>query len=144
HYDLAWNPTRHDQREGRVDRYGQKRDEVRVVTLYGEDNGIDGKVLEVLIRKYRQIRKDLGIAVSVPDESSAGVTDAIVDWLLMRSQRGEQDALFGTEELTTRTQELDAQWKSAAEREKRSEEHTSELQSRFELVCRLLLVRRKI
>src|SRR6266567_5522119 len=23
HYDLAWNPTRHEQREGRVDRYGQ-------------------------------------------------------------------------------------------------------------------------
>lgn len=120
HYDLAWNPTRHDQREGRVDRYGQKRDEVRVVTLYGEDNGIDGKVLEVLIRKYRQIRKDLGIAVSVPDESSAGVTDAIVDWLLMRSARGEQEALFGTDEVTVKADELDAQWKSAAEREKLS------------------------
>lgn len=120
HYDLAWNPTRHDQREGRVDRYGQKRDEVRVVTLYGEDNGIDGKVLEVLIRKYRQIRKDLGIAVSVPDESSAGVTDAIVDWLLMRSRTGEQEALFGTDEVTVKADELDAQWKSAAEREKLS------------------------
>ena len=24
HYDLAWNPTRHEQREGRVDRYGQR------------------------------------------------------------------------------------------------------------------------
>ena len=23
HYDLAWNPTRHEQREGRVDRFGQ-------------------------------------------------------------------------------------------------------------------------
>jgi hypothetical protein len=23
HYDLSWNPTRHEQREGRVDRYGQ-------------------------------------------------------------------------------------------------------------------------
>src|SRR5690606_4689867 len=22
HYDLAWNPTRHEQREGRVDRFG--------------------------------------------------------------------------------------------------------------------------
>ncbi|WDZ88925.1 DEAD/DEAH box helicase [Nocardiopsis sp. HUAS JQ3] len=120
HYDLAWNPTRHDQREGRVDRYGQKRDEVRVVTLYGEDNGIDGKVLEVLIRKYRQIRKDLGIAVSVPDESSSGVTDAIVDWLLMRSRTGEQEALFGTDEVGVRADELDARWKSAAEREKLS------------------------
>ena len=25
HYDLSWNPTRHEQREGRVDRYGQTR-----------------------------------------------------------------------------------------------------------------------
>ena len=24
HYDLAWNPTRHEQREGRVDRFGQR------------------------------------------------------------------------------------------------------------------------
>ncbi|GAB3698617.1 helicase-related protein [Nocardiopsis oceani] len=119
HYDLAWNPNRHDQREGRVDRYGQRRDEVRVVTLYGEDNGIDGNVLEVL-RKYRQIRKDIGIAVSVPDESSAGVTDAIVDWLLVRSRSGEQEALFGTDELTARADELDAEWKSAADREKLS------------------------
>ncbi|WP_017557090.1 DEAD/DEAH box helicase [Nocardiopsis baichengensis] len=120
HYDLAWNPTRHDQREGRVDRYGQKRDEVRVITLWGEDNGIDGKVLEVLIRKYRQIRKDLGIAVSVPDESSAQVTDAIVEWLLMRSTKGEQEALFGAEEITSRGQALDKEWQSAADREKTS------------------------
>ncbi len=32
HYDLAWNPTRHEQREGRVDRFGQEKSEVRVVT----------------------------------------------------------------------------------------------------------------
>jgi superfamily II DNA/RNA helicase len=29
HYDLPWNPDRLDQREGRVDRYGQARDPVR-------------------------------------------------------------------------------------------------------------------
>ena len=23
HYDLSWNPTRHEQRDGRVDRFGQ-------------------------------------------------------------------------------------------------------------------------
>src|SRR5207245_8922238 len=41
-YDLACNPTRHEQREGRVDRFGQPREIVRAVTLYGADNGIDG------------------------------------------------------------------------------------------------------
>ena len=36
HYDLSWNPTRHEQREGRVDRYGQPADKatlIRRVTL---------------------------------------------------------------------------------------------------------------
>ncbi|MGE5501237.1 MAG: helicase-related protein, partial [Ignavibacteriales bacterium] len=32
HYDLSWNPTRHEQREGRVDRFGQPRATVRVLT----------------------------------------------------------------------------------------------------------------
>ncbi|GAA3214263.1 hypothetical protein GCM10020256_14950 [Streptomyces thermocoprophilus] len=89
HYDLAWNPTRHDQREGRVDRYGQRRDQVRVITMYGEDNGIDGKVLEVLFKKHRQIKKDLGISVSVPDETASGVTDAVVEWLLLHGRQGQ-------------------------------------------------------
>ncbi|MET8418934.1 helicase-related protein [Streptomyces sp. NPDC005134] len=121
HYDLAWNPTRHDQREGRVDRYGQKRDEVRVITLYGDDNGIDGKVLEVLIKKHRQIKKDLGISVSVPDETSAGVTDAIVEWLLMRGHRGEQEGLFAADEvMDTKAAALEKDWNSAADREKAS------------------------
>ncbi|MEV4439866.1 DEAD/DEAH box helicase [Streptomyces sp. NPDC049577] len=119
HYDLAWNPTRHDQREGRVDRYGQRRDRVRVITLYGEDNGIDGKVLDVLIKKHRQIKKDLGISVSVPDELSTGVTDAIVEWLLMRG-REDEDALFSADAFKVSTARLDSDWNSAAEREKAS------------------------
>ena len=121
HYDLAWNPTRHDQREGRVDRYGQKTDIVRVITLYGSDNGIDGKVLDVLITKHRQIRKRLGISVSVPDAASTGVTDAIVEWLLMRSSRVEQPALFDAEAIVAdKAAAAEAEWKSAAEREKTS------------------------
>ncbi|MGW3246175.1 helicase-related protein [Streptomyces sp. NPDC001070] len=120
HYDLAWNPTRHDQREGRVDRYGQKKDQVRVITLYGDDNGIDGKVLEVLIKKHRQIKKDLGISVSVPDEMSTGVTDAIVEWLLLRGRQGEQEALFGSDAFQQSFADLEKDWNSAAEREKAS------------------------
>ncbi|WJK34747.1 DEAD/DEAH box helicase [Solwaraspora sp. WMMA2065] len=123
HYDLAWNPTRHDQREGRVDRFGQQRSVVRVITLYGSDNGIDGKVLDVLIRKHRQIRKDLGISVSVPDEASTGVTNAIIEWLVLRDRRSEQGSLFEITDyqpIDEQAAELDKQWQSAIEREKTS------------------------
>ena len=124
HYDLAWNPTRHEQREGRVDRYGQKSKDVRVVTLYGGDNGIDGKVLEVLIRKHREIRKLTGISVPVPDEASSQVTDAIVEWLLLRSQGRDgsgQAALFDLDEVVAKAGgEFESQWSSTADRESRS------------------------
>ncbi|MFB7194063.1 DEAD/DEAH box helicase [Streptomyces sp. NPDC056240] len=120
HYDLAWNPTRHDQREGRVDRYGQKRDQVRVVTMFGGDNGIDGKVLEVLFKKHRQIQKDLGISVSVPDETASGVTDAVVEWLLLHGRQGSQEALFEIPGVQQTLDRVERDWNSAAEREKTS------------------------
>ncbi|MEU1672744.1 DEAD/DEAH box helicase [Streptomyces roseifaciens] len=120
HYDLAWNPTRHDQREGRVDRYGQKRDQVRVITMYGEDNGIDGKVLDVLFKKHRQIKKDLGISVSVPDETASGVTDAVVEWLLLHGRQGSQESLFDLDGHQESFDRIEREWNSAAEREKTS------------------------
>jgi superfamily II DNA/RNA helicase len=39
HYDLPWNPNRLEQREGRVDRFGQPRREVQTVLLYGTPAG---------------------------------------------------------------------------------------------------------
>ncbi|MFI7214263.1 helicase-related protein [Micromonospora maritima] len=139
HYDLAWNPTRHDQREGRVDRFGQKRDVVKVITVYGSDNGIDGKVLDVLIRKHRQIRKDLGVSVSVPDEASAGVTDAIVEWMLLHGRDNEQGSLFDVEEyraIDKKAAALAADWQSAAEREKASRSRFAQHTIRPEEVAR--------
>lgn len=124
HYDLAWNPTRHDQREGRVDRYGQKRDQVRVITMFGEDNGIDGKVLEVLFEKHRQIKKDLGISVSVPDETASGVTDAVVEWLLLHGRQGSQESLFDIGGRQESFDRIEREWNSAAEREKTSRPST--------------------
>ena len=66
HYDLAWNPTRHEQREGRVDRFGQQAPEVRCTMLYGQDNPIDGFVLKVILRKGEAIQKELGVMVPLP------------------------------------------------------------------------------
>ncbi len=68
HYDMAWNPTRHEQREGRVDRFGQTAPEVRCTLLYSADNPVDGMVLKVILKKSEAIRKELGVLVPVPDK----------------------------------------------------------------------------
>jgi superfamily II DNA or RNA helicase len=116
HYDLAWNPTRHEQREGRVDRFGQLSDTVRALTIYGDDNGIDGIVLDVLLRKHESIRRDLGISVPVPPRSDQ-ILSALLEGIMMRGKNGDQLELFS---LTPEAEELDADWRSSAEQEKLS------------------------
>lgn len=124
HYDLSWNPTRHEQREGRVDRYGQSSPLVEIRTMYGLDNQIDGIVLDVLIRKHRSIRSSLGISVPVPAESE-DVVEAIFEGLLLRgydARGGHQESLFEDLESYIRPKKTDfqQQWERVAEREKRS------------------------
>ena len=118
HYDLAWNPTRHEQREGRVDRFGQTRDIVRAVTVYGRDNRIDGIVLHVLLRKHQAIRSATGVSVPVPDESD-GVVEALMEGLVLRG-KDSGDQLTLDLGLERRRDDLHRSWESAAEREKRS------------------------
>lgn len=84
HYDLAWNPTRHEQREGRVDRFGQKAKEVRCVMLYGQDNPVDGFILNVILKKAQAIKKELGILVPLPEDRSR-IRLAMVKSAIMRS-----------------------------------------------------------
>ena len=92
HYDLPWNPNRLEQREGRVDRYGQQRDMVKTVLLYGTNNVIDLTVLEVLIRKARSIRERWGFSVPVPDSDE--LVQAVIDGVLLRqSETGHQLSL---------------------------------------------------
>lgn len=117
HYDLAWNPTRHEQREGRVDRFGQPRDVVRALLIYGEDTGIDGIVLDVLLRKHEAIRRDLGISVPVPAQSDQ-VLAALLEGVLMRGRENEQLVLDIRERDSAA--DLDEQWRSSAESERRS------------------------
>ncbi len=119
HYDLAWNPTRHEQREGRVDRFGQSRDVVRAVTLYGTDNQIDGLVLEILLRKHEAIRRATGVSVPVPDTSDS-VMNAVLEGLLLRGRdyNSEQLVLDGLTEPAREA--LDDAWTSAAEKERAS------------------------
>lgn len=120
HYDLSWNPMRHEQRAGRVDRFGQPKPNVKILTYYGRDNGIDTKVLEVLLRKHSRIRSTLGISVPVPAKANE-VIEALMESLLMGQGVGDQMLLTGFEEYMARAgNNLFTQWEEASKREKRS------------------------
>ncbi len=120
HYDLAWNPTRHEQREGRVDRYGQKQPTIEIAFIYGQDNGIDGIVLDILINKHRSIQKTLGVSVPVPVNTDK-VIEAIFEGLLLRGDRDSQQLLPGVKEyLTPTTTTLHEEWDREAARSKRT------------------------
>jgi len=122
HYDLSWNPTRHEQRDGRVDRYGQASPTVRSLVYYGIDNQIDGLVLDVLLRKHKAIRSSLGISVPVPADTNA-VVEAIFEGLLLRERAGApSEALLPGMEDFFREQRarLHADWENVSQKEKRS------------------------
>ncbi len=86
HYDLPWNPNRLEQREGRVDRFGQPAPMVKTCLLYGLDNPIDGIVLDVLLRKVREIKRATGINVPFPEDSQS-IIDTITQSLLLNPDR---------------------------------------------------------
>lgn len=127
HYDLLWNPTRHQQREGRVDRFGQKSPVVRCALMYGQDNPVDGLVLRVISKKAKTISDSLGVSVTVPVDDRR-VSLAIMQAALFKKNKKDdaQLMLFTEEELNVgyaalkKLDELEADWQNAAEQEKKS------------------------
>lgn len=116
HYDLSWNPTRHQQREGRVDRYGQRAKQVMSITMFGENSAIDGAVLQVIIRKAEAIQKATGIAVPMPEDND-GVTAALMQALLLRSSTKRAQLTFDFGASSAR---FEAKWRDAEENAKTS------------------------
>lgn len=117
HYDLSWNPTRHQQREGRVDRFGQPAELVRSVMMFSPDSAIDGAVLEVILRKAEEIREVTGVTVPLPDERGP-VTDALMAAMMLR--HGKQNQLMLDLRLGDGARLMEARWRDVSEKEKRS------------------------
>lgn len=115
HYDLSWNPTRHEQREGRVDRFGQKAREVRSTMLYGEDNPVDGAVLQVILRKAESIRKELGVLVPMPDNEGK-LTQALLNAVLLRKHSSVGNKAQATFDFGEPAKEIETAWQSAREK----------------------------
>jgi len=126
HYDLSWNPTRHEQREGRVDRFGQRganKDEngrtlVRATLIYGANNPVDGAVLEVILEKAAKIRKELGVLVPLPDSGHA-LTQALMRAVFLRRRDSNRQQLFDFA-VTPEAQAIETKWQDAAEKAKRN------------------------
>jgi superfamily II DNA or RNA helicase len=109
HYDLTWNPTRHEQREGRVDRFGQGSPTVRALMIYGKNNPVDEAVLKVILRKAETIRKELGVTVPLP-EGNVSLTETLMQSVLSKVKGVFQQLLdLG-----------DQQWQSAKEKAKQT------------------------
>ncbi|GGE43141.1 ATP-dependent helicase HepA [Marinicauda pacifica] len=119
HYDLSWNPTRHQQREGRVDRFGQKAKTVRTVLLYGENNPIDGAVLEVIIRKARAIERETGVRVPLPDDGGS-LTKALMSTVLLKAKESRQLQLDLFAQARSEAEAIEIAWRNASEQEKKS------------------------
>lgn len=115
HYDLTWNPTRHEQREGRVDRFGQSAKSVRALMLYGENNPVDGAVLKVILRKAERIRKELGVAVPLPADNTK-VVDAIMRAVLLQSGRVSRSTRQLTLDFGEAEAEVDNAWETARDK----------------------------
>jgi superfamily II DNA or RNA helicase len=119
HYDLSWNPTRHEQREGRVDRFGQPNPKVRATLMYGANNPVDGAVLQVILRKAERIRQELGVPVPMPDDDHT-LTQALMKAVMLRSERaGGPQQVFDFDQYEE-SRALDMCWTDLAEKAKRN------------------------
>ncbi len=112
HFDVPWNPSRMEQRNGRIDRKLQREDEVRchyfLYTQRPED-----RVLEVLVEKSKTIQKELGSLARVVDDKlarrmSGGIRRSRIDELKLAIENegpGDDRAVVEEELETARRQE---------------------------------------
>ena len=113
-YDLSWNPTKHQQRIGRVNRFGQQSPNVWSITLFGENSAIDGAVLNVILDKAKRIHKQTGVFVPLPEDKRS-VANALMQAVLLRSTTvREQHAFdFGEE-----SEKIEESWRDAEQKAK--------------------------
>lgn len=90
HYDLPWNPNRVEQRNGRIDRFGQTAPEVLISTMYADNNPVDKIVLNVLYKKQNEIKKRLGVYLPIA-ENDASLMERIMEEIIVLKTESQTD-----------------------------------------------------
>lgn len=112
HFDVPWNPSRMEQRNGRIDRKHQREKEVRCHYFVHPQRPED-RVLEVLVKKSQTIQEELGSLAQVVDVKLAnrlanGIRRGSIDALsqeLRDETPGDERGLVEEELEATRRQE---------------------------------------
>jgi len=86
-YELTWNPNRLEQRNGRIDRFGQPKDTVYIRTLIMKDT-LEMDILETLVRKAKEIKNEYGF---VP--GFFGDPEAVIDHIMKKRKKDKKDDL---------------------------------------------------
>ncbi len=123
HYDLPWNPNRMEQRNGRIDRFGQTEKEVAIFTIFDEEtNPVDKIIMKVLYRKQNQIRKSLGIYIPIADNDSSLMESIMEEIIVLETRKDfiKQPSLFSDDEFRETAEEHDRRIQRAVEVEKKS------------------------
>ncbi|MCP4628157.1 MAG: DEAD/DEAH box helicase [bacterium] len=95
-FDLPWNPQRIEQRIGRIDRFGQSKDEVFVFNLVCRDT-IEEYVVDILAKKLRMFEVVIGEVNEILGHLSSerSFEQRIANVLLSNSSRRNLNNAFG-------------------------------------------------
>lgn len=87
HVELPWNPNRLEQRNGRIDRHGQRRQPMIAYLFYADSP--EDRILDRLVSRIEQMQGD---RVATPDIVGVIETTRLPDRLLRITEVGEVDA----------------------------------------------------
>jgi len=127
HFDVPWNPSRMEQRNGRIDRKLQPRDDVYCHYFVYKQRPED-RILTVLVKKTETIKRELGSLAQVIDARLSKTLKAGI-------RRGSLDDL----EREIDTADLDPDRRQAVEEELESNrERQQDLRKQFDRLRNLL------
>lgn len=128
HFDLPWNPSRLDQRNGRIDRKLQPADTV-FCRYFNFLQRPEDRVLQVLLAKAEKIREELG---SVAKVLEARLAERVAQQGLRRDQLGALTEYIETLSADERQRTAEDELEDARIRQGKLKEEVEGLRSRLE------------